>query len=110
MNYKEFLDFIRTNNLLIKEIQDTLGYKNKSIINNWSKHDQIPEKALNAIKLYLELKKVKEENNRLKGKIGNNQNNKVSLSEISYKIAKQKSEQYDLSIEEYISSIIISSI
>ena len=110
MDYKKFLNFINTNKLSIIEIQDILGYKNKSIINNWSKSNKVPEKALKSIKLYLELREIKEENYRLKNKIDTSLENNVNLSNIALKIAGQKSKQFGLNIEEYINSIIISNI
>jgi len=110
LNYKEFLDFIADNKLSIQELQDALGYKEKSIINNWGKSKEVPEKALKVIKLYLELKQLREENHQLKKEMGTDQSANINLSDTALKIAKQKSGHYNISIEEYIASIIISNI
>lgn len=106
LNYQEFLKYIKINNLSVKHIEQELGYSQKSIFNNWKKNDKVPDKALLAIKMYIKIKEQDSIINKLLTKKIDN----VQLSPNVYKIAQEKSSQYDISIEEYIKSLIISNI
>lgn len=107
MNYSEFIKFIKENDLTISTIEKKFGYSEKSIHNNWKKNNKIPDKALITINLYL---KVKEQEQKINNLLNNSINNTLQLSPGAYKIAKEKSLQYNIRIEEYISSLIISNI
>ena len=106
MNYSEFLGYLRENNLTVKQIEKELGYSANSIQNNWKKKNQVPEKALFTINKFLKLKKQTSEINNLL----NNDINNVQLPSYIYKIAKEKSVKNGITIEEYLSSLIISKI
>ncbi|AXX93616.1 hypothetical protein CPU12_10945 [Malaciobacter molluscorum LMG 25693] len=106
MNYRDFLNYLKENNLTVRQIEKELGYSPKSIQNNWKKNDNVPEKALSNLHKFLKLKKQNLEINNL---LNNNINN-VQLPSHIYKIAKEKSLKSGITIEEYISSLIISKI
>ncbi|WP_428024304.1 hypothetical protein [Arcobacter sp.] len=106
MNYNEFLDYLKENNLTVRQIEKELGYSPKSIQNNWKKKDKVPEKALTTIKKFLKLKKQDLKINTLL----NTDINNVQLPSHIYKIAKEKSLKNGITIEEYLSSLIISKI
>ncbi|RXJ80576.1 hypothetical protein CRU86_00595 [Aliarcobacter skirrowii] len=106
MNYNEFLTYLKINNITVKQIEKELGYGSKSIQNNWKKKDRVPEKALISINKFLKLKKQNLEINNLL----NNEINNVQLPSHIYKIAKEKSIQNGITVEEYLSSLIISKI
>ena len=106
MNYNEFLAYLKINNITVRQIEKELGYGDKSIQNNWKKKDKVPEKALIAINKFLKLKKQNLEINTLL----NNDINNVQLPVHIYKIAKEKSIKNGITIEEYLSSLIISKI
>lgn len=106
MNYSEFLDYLRKNNLSVRQIEKELGYSSKSIQNNWKKKNQVPEKALYTINKFLKLKKQDLEINNLL----TNEINNIQLPSHIYKIAKEKSVKNGITIEEYLSSLIISKI
>ena len=106
MNYSEFLDYLKENNLTVRELEKELGYSPKSIQNNWKKKDKVPEKALSNIHKFLKLKKQNLEINNL---LTNDINN-IQLPSHIYKIAKEKSLKIGISIEEYLSSLIVAKI
>lgn len=113
MTYKEFSILLETQDLDIKDIAPILGYSKNSISNNWSKAESIPEKALIALNLFLELKQEKEERVRLKKQLEKSDYDAAlsnRLSEKALKIAEQKCIENNISIEEYISSLVISNI
>lgn len=111
MTYTEFLSTLRSNQLSVKDIAPILGYSYNSIQNNWTKNDEVPIKAEITLDIYLELQKIKAENHNLKKKhkdLPNNCNN--LLTEKALKIASAKCIQADISLKDYLSSIIISSL
>ncbi|MCT7444610.1 hypothetical protein [Aliarcobacter cryaerophilus] len=106
MNYNEFLNYLGKNNLTVRQIEKELGYSYKSIQNNWKRKNKVPEKALYSIDKFLNLKKQNLEINNL---LMNDINN-IQLPSYIYKIAKDKSIKNGITIEEYLSSLIISKI
>lgn len=107
LNYLEFMNYLKKYSLTVKEIEKELGYSQKSIFNNWKKNNFVPEKALISIKMYLTIKEQKETINKL---LKNEINNCINLSENVHKIAKDKSIRNNITIEDYITSLIISKI
>jgi hypothetical protein len=105
VNYKEFLEYIKKNELSIKKIDEELGYSHKSILNNWRKNDSIPKKALLAINLYIKMRNKELEINELLKKYSDS--NIIRLSDNALRIAKHKSNVNGIAIEEYVASLIV---
>lgn len=101
------MNYIKKNNLSVKKIEEELGYSQKSIFNNWKKNNKVPEKALISIKMYLENRSYKSNINKLLTK---ERNNSISITDNAYRIAKEKSIKNNVSMEEYLSSLIISKV
>ena len=106
MTFVEFKKLLDEKQLFIEDIAPLIGYSNDSINNNWSKNNCVPKKAEILINLYFELTNIKNENKILK----ENGMNKIEISDTALKIAKMKSIEKDISIKEYVSSLIISRI
>lgn len=107
MHYKEFKEYLNNNNLSIKELDKHLGYSEKSILNNWKANDKVPEKAVISIQMYTELKKLRLEINNL---LNLNPNNQIQLSNSALKIAEEKCKEKGISINEYLTSLVIANI
>lgn len=107
LNYSEFMKYIKENNISVKKIEEELGYSQKSIFNNWKKSNKIPEKALISIKMYIDIRNYESTINKLLTK---EKNNCVNLTNNAYRIAKEKSIKTNITVEEYISSLIISNV
>ena len=106
MTFVEFKKLLDEKQLFIEDIAPLIGYSNDSINNNWSKNNFVPKKAEILINLYFELTNIKNENKILK----ENDINKIEISDTALKIVKNKSMEKDISIIEYVSSLIISRI
>lgn len=106
MNYNEFLNYIKKYGFTVRRIENELGYSPKSIQNNWKKKDKVPEKALETIYKHL---KLKEKDEKINNSLINDINN-IQLPPHIYKIAKDKSIKNGITVEEYLSSLIISKI
>lgn len=106
MNYNEFLNYIKEYGFTVKQIEKELSYSPKSIQNNWKKKDKVPDKALKTIYKHL---KLKEKDGKVNNSLNNDINN-IQLPSHIYKIAKEKSIKNGITIEEYLSSLIISKI
>ena len=106
MTFVEFKKLLDEKQLFIEDIAPLIGYSNDSINNNWSKNNFVPKKAEILINLYFELTNIKNENKILK----ENGINKIEISDTALKIVKNKSMEKDISIKEYVSSLIISRI
>jgi hypothetical protein len=107
LNYKEFKEYLNNNYLSIKELDEHLGYSEKSILNNWKAKDKVPEKAVISIHMYTELKKLRLEINNL---LNLNPDNQIQLSNSALKIAEEKCKEKDISINEYLTSLVIANI
>lgn len=114
MTYKDFLDILEKNELDIKTIAEHLGYGKDSIINNWSKYDALPEKVVKAINLYLDVSKLKQENNQLTYKITECKEQlkdiDTNLNNEALEIAIKKCKDNNISLKQYLSSLVISNI
>jgi predicted DNA-binding protein YlxM (UPF0122 family) len=114
MLYSDFLNTLATNNISLKEIAPILGYSRYSISNNWKKDEDIPKRALISLNLYLELKKEKEKNINLKKQLDLSKNSKnINLKNIPTEvvdIANKKCLKTNISLENYISSLIMAHI
>ena len=106
MTFIEFKKLLDEKQLFIEDIAPLIGYSNDSINNNWSKNNFVPKKAEILINLYFELTNIKNENKILK----ENGINKIEISDTALKIVKKKSMEKNISIKEYVSSLIISRI
>ncbi|MBP6281953.1 MAG: hypothetical protein KA384_07900 [Leptotrichiaceae bacterium] len=106
MTFVEFKKLLDEKQLFIEDIAPLIGYSNDSINNNWSKNNFVPKKAEILINLYFELTNIKNENKILK----ENDINKIEISDTALKIVKKKSMEKNISIKEYVSSLIISRI
>lgn len=114
MTYKNFLDILEENNLNLKTMAEYLGYNKDSIINNWPKNHLLPEKVVKAINLYLEVSKLKQENEWLKKQLAeNNERLKkidTNLNDEALEIAIKKCKDNNISLKQYLSSLVISNI
>ncbi len=106
MNYNEFLNYIKKHGFTVKQIEKELGYSPKSIQINWKKKDKVPDKALKTIYTHLQ---QKEGNNQINNSLINDLN-QIQLPKHIYKLANEKSIKCGITIEEYLSSLIISNI
>lgn len=80
-----------------------LGYGYKSS-NNWRKKGLVPNKIVESLMLKLKQKS----NEKLLNCTDHKRN--IEISEKAYQIALSKSAQFDIDVNEYISSLIISNI
>ena len=114
MLYGDFLNILNSNNLSLKEIAPILGYSKYSISNNWKKDKNIPKKALISLNLYLELEKEKTKSKILEKKINLQMSKEIldlkKIPEEVLDIAKKKCAKNNISLENYIASLIITNI
>lgn len=115
MKYQEFRDLLKKSNISVKKIASSIGYSTNSIESNWSKFDKVPPRAKLAIEMYLKLQVLENENNQLKDELTNKcydkENHiKYNLSQNALRIITAKCKEKEISIEEYISSLIIANI
>ncbi|UFS62752.1 hypothetical protein LOH54_01170 [Sulfurimonas sp. HSL-3221] len=113
MTYTEFLQLLEKHEIDVGGIASKLGYSKGSIENNWAKTGEVPRKAVLALELYLELRQEKHANEVLKQKLeeyDRKQNLTQLLSKKALQIAERKSNENGLELEDYISSLIISTI
>jgi len=101
MTYVEFKECLNIHNLTIKKVASEIGYSTKSIENNWSKIDKIPKRAKLALDMYLKILNLqKEYNQELNSQC-------FILSHSALKIAENKCKEKEISLNEYLSSLII---
>lgn len=111
--YEDFLNTLKNNNLELKDIAPILGYSKNSISNNWNKDENIPNKALIALKMYLELQKERNENIMLKKQLAEIKDTVIvseMISSEALNIANIKCEEYKIELRDYLSSLVISNI
>jgi len=104
VTYQEFINALAENNVHIKDIALALGYSKESISNNWKKTDEIPKRVTLSMDMYFRLKDI-EENNKIEYKLGEN-----ILSEEAIRVAKEKCKKHNLTLESYLSSLVLSHI
>lgn len=110
LQYKDFLDLLNKHNITIQEIAQVLGYSKYSIQNNWKAKNEIPKLAETSLKIYIELLKAKKENQELKKRLQKKTSSQMILSSEIFAIAEAKCTNNNISLKEYISSLIVANI
>lgn len=104
MTYQEFINTLEENNVHIQDIALALGYSKESISNNWKKADKIPKRMILSMDMYFRLKDI-EENDKKEYKLSEN-----ILSEEARGVAIDKCKKHNLTLESYLSSLVLSHI
>nr|MDD3720809.1 hypothetical protein [Candidatus Gracilibacteria bacterium] len=115
MKYTELIDFLKEKGIDFKYIIEYLGHQENSSRNNWSKRERegrdIPAYVEIALDLYLKFEEEKAKNNKLEEDINFiNQKtlNSELLSKKAIEIASKKCSENDITLKEYLSSLIVS--
>jgi len=98
VTYQEFICKLKKQNTDIKDIALALGYSKESIVNNWKKTNKIPPRVILAMDMYF----------KLQDKEKSDMFNENVLSKEAMLIAKYKCEKYNITLTNYLTSLVLS--
>ncbi len=104
VTYQEFIHELEIHDTDIKDIALSLGYSKESISNNWKKTNKIPKRVTLAMDMYFRLKDI-EKNDKREYKYS-----KDILSKEAKRVATNKCKKHNLTLESYLSSLVLSHI
>lgn len=113
MTFEELKSLLLANNIELKEVANALNYNIQSISNNWKNNKPIPQKAELLFTSYINLEIEKRKNLDLQQQLeqykkGSNLSDYLSTKALN--IAQEKCTKNNLTIEEYLSSLVMAKI